>query len=85
MHNGDKTPSKETSGGEKSKLESRLSAADDTSAADEGKKKQQNGAKMTNGDVTDGSGGKNGGDGEEEGWKQYLGASDGELTNILIR
>ena len=40
---------------------------------------------MTNGDVTDGSGGKNCGDGEEEGWKQYLGASDGELTNILIR
>ena len=84
MHNGDKTPSKETSCGEKSKPESRLSAADDTSAA-EGKKKHQNGAKMTNGDVTDGSGGKNCGDGEEEGWKQYLGASDGELTNILIR
>ncbi len=77
LHNGDKTPSKETSGGEKSKLESRLSSADDTSSVG-GKKKHQNGAKMPNGDVTDGSG-------EEEGWKQYLGASDGELTNILIR
>lgn len=70
--------SKETSGGEKSKLESRLGGASGVIV--------QNGAKIVNGgDVGDGGGKKEVGGEEVVGWKQYLGSSEDELTNIMIR
>ena len=63
-----------TSGGEISKLESRLAGAVDN----------ENGAKSVNG-LDAGDGGRREKGKEEEGWRQYLGSPDDELTNIMIR